>query len=82
MLKKEREISYTGKSVIDGVEVVGFSAKIKSADPSNVTFTSWLINKDLYKENSSQCRADEAEFEDFVYEEQDKLIAEAQEVVE
>ena len=82
MLKKEREISYTGKSVIDGVEVVGFSAKIKSADPSNVTFSSWQINKDLYKENRSQCCADEAEFEDFVYEEQDKLIAEVQEVVE
>ena len=82
MLKKEREISCTGKSVIDGVEVVGFSAKINLADPSNVTFSSWQINKDLYKENRSQCRTDEAEFEDFVYEEQDKLIAEVQEVVE
>ena len=82
MLKKEREISYTGKSVIDGVEVVGFSAKINLADPSNVTFSSWRINKELYKENRSQCRTDEAEFEDFVYEEQDKLIAEVQEVAE
>lgn len=82
MLKKEREISYTGKSVVDGVEAVGFSAKIKSADPSNVTFSSWQINKELYKENRSQCRTDEAEFEDFVYEEQDKLIVEAQEVSE
>ena len=79
MLNFQKEITFTGRSVIDGVEVVGFSAKIKSDDPSNITFSSWQMNKELYKENREQCRKDEAEFEDKVYETQDELIK-AQEV--
>lgn len=79
MLNFQKEITFTGRSVIDGVEVVGFSAKIKSDDPSNITFSSWQMNKELYKENREQCRKDEAEFEDKVYEAQDELIK-AQEV--
>ena len=79
MLSLQREITFTGRSVIGGVEVVGFSAKIKSDDPSNITFSSWQMNKELYKANREQCRADEAEFEDKVYEAQDELIK-AQEV--
>lgn len=75
MLSLQREIAYAGRSVIDGIEVVGFSAKIKSDDPSNITFSSWQMNKELYKMNREQCRADEAEFEDKVYEAQDELIA-------
>lgn len=79
MLSLQKEITYTGRSIIDGVEVVGFSAKIKSDDPTNITFSSWQMNKELYKGNREQCRADEAEFEDKVYEAQDELIK-AQEV--
>lgn len=79
MLSLQREITFTGRSVIGGVEVVGLSAKIKSDDPSNITFSSWQMNKELYKENREQCRKDEAEFEDKVYEAQDELIK-AQEV--
>ena len=79
MLNFQKEITFTGRSVIDGVEVVGFSAKIKSDDPSNITFSSWQMNKELYKANREQCRADEAEFEDAVYLAQDELIK-AQEV--
>lgn len=79
MLNFQKEITFTGRSVIDGVEVVGFSAKIKSDDPSNITFSSWQMNKELYKTNREQCRKDEAEFEDKVYEAQDELIN-AQEV--
>lgn len=79
MLNFQKEITYTGRSIIDGVEVVGFSAKIKSDDPSNITFSSWQMNKELYKRNRERCRKDEAEFEDKVYEAQDELIN-AQEV--
>lgn len=75
MLNFQKEITFTGRSIIDGVEVVGFSAKIKSDDPSNITFSSWQMNKELYKANREQCRKDEAEFEDKVYEAQDELIA-------
>lgn len=74
MLSLQREITFTGRSVIGGVEVVGFNAKIKSDDPTNITFSSWQMNKELYKTNREQCRKDEAEFEDKVYEAQDELI--------
>lgn len=74
MLNFQKEITFTGRSIIDGVEVVGFSAKIKSDDPSNITFSSWQMNKELYKANREQCRKDEADFEDKVYEAQDELI--------
>ena len=74
MLSLQREITFTGRSIIDGVEVVGFSAKIKSDDPTNITFSSWQMNKELYKTNREQCRKDEADFEDKVYEAQDELI--------
>lgn len=79
MLNFQKEITFTGRSIIGGVEVVGFSAKIKSDGPSNITFSSWQMNKELYKANREQCRKDEAEFEDKVYEAQDELIK-AQEV--
>lgn len=79
MLNFQKEIAFAGRSIIDGVEVVGFSAKIKSDDPTNITFSSWQMNKELYKENREQCRKDEAEFEDAVYLAQDELIN-AQEV--
>lgn len=74
MLNFQKEITFTGRSVIGGIEVVGFSAKIKSDDPTNITFSSWQMNKELYKTNREQCRKDEADFEDKVYEAQDELI--------
>lgn len=74
MLKMEQEISYIGKSVINDAEVVGFSAKMKSEDPSNVVFASWQIDKEAYKANRTVCRADQAAFEDAVYAQQDEML--------
>lgn len=79
MLKTTQEITFTGKSVVNDVEVEGYTARIKSDNPEDITFSSWQINKELYKQNRTQCRADQAEFEDMVYTKQDEMIASAAE---
>lgn len=78
MLNYKQKITITGESVIDGVNVAGFSASIDSTDPNNVTFSTWQNDKQAYKENRVAVRADQAEFEDFVYAKQDELLAQLQ----
>lgn len=82
MLNISEKITITGKSVIDGVEVCGYSAQIESTNPANMTLSDWQINKDLYKANRAACRADQAEFEDYAYAKQDELIAAMEKSVE
>lgn len=74
MLKMQENITITGRSVIDGTEVCGFQATLKTENPDDITFNSWKINKSLYKENRAECRADENEFEDYAYTKQDEMI--------
>lgn len=76
MLTKTRKITIEGKSVIDGVAVAGFAASIDSTNPAQMTLSSYQINKELYKKNRVAVRADEAAFEDYVYEVQDAMLAE------
>lgn len=78
-LVKEEKITITGRSVIDGVEACGFQAQINSENPENMTFNTWQTNPSTYKENRVQCRADQAEFEDYCYSVQDGKIAEIEE---
>lgn len=75
MLTTTKKITLTGTSVIDGVNVEGYTATIDSENPENMTITSFPHNKTLLKENRVQCRADEAEFEDMAYALQDEMLA-------
>lgn len=77
MLKVSQKITITGESVVNGVSVAGFTAAIKSSDPSDITFSSWQNDKQAYKENRAAVRADLAEFEDYAYAKQDELLAES-----
>lgn len=76
MLTKSKKITIEGRSVIDGVQVAGFVASIDSTDPSQMTLSSYQIDKVAYKANRVTARADEAAFEDYAYEVQDAMIAE------
>lgn len=76
MLEMKKKTTITGKSVIDGVAVEGYSASIDSENPENMTLSSWQERKDLYKVNRETCRKDAADFEDAAYAIQDKMIAE------
>lgn len=77
MLTKKKEIVITGESVLeDGTKVAGFRATINSNKPEEPDFTSWQQDKAAYKANRLLARADEAEFEDYVYSVQDDMISE------
>ena len=75
MLKTTKKITINGKSIIDNVEVCGYQAQIDESNPTNMSLSDWQINKELYKANRVECRADIAEFEDYAYTIQDELIA-------
>lgn len=76
MLKKTEQRTIMGRSVIDDKEVCAFNASINSENPNDINFSSHQINKELYKANRVQCRADEAEFEDYCYSLQEEMLAE------
>lgn len=75
MLKTTKKITINGKSIIDNIEVCGYQAQIDESYPTNMSLSDWQINKELYKANRVECRADLAEFEDYAYTIQDELIA-------
>lgn len=79
MLEIREKRTVTGKSIIDGVEACGFQAQIDSANPADIAFTNWQINKEVYKANRVACRADLAAFEDHVYAIQDAILADVPE---
>lgn len=78
MINMTKKIELTGYSVIDGVNVEFHLAKINSDNPNKIEISSSILDTAMYKANRTQCRADEAEFEDVAYELQDELIAEMQ----
>lgn len=75
MLSNQKSITYTGQSLIDGVVAEQYSATINSDNPKDLTISSWQTDGALYKANRTQCRQDQANFEDMVYAEQDTMIA-------
>lgn len=75
MLKTTKLITLKGESLIDGVAAEGYQAVINSADPNEMTISSWQSNKALYKANRAQCRQDSAEFEEMAYTIQDEMLA-------
>lgn len=77
MLNIKKSTTLTGRCIVDGVEIEGYTAVINSEDPADIKLSSFQIKQELCKENRIQCRADRAEFEDTAYLEQDKMIAEA-----
>lgn len=75
MLNVTQKITITGESVIDGVNVAGFSASINSTNPADMVLSMWQNNKKACKENRVAVRADQAAFEDIAYAKQDELLA-------
>lgn len=75
MLEIKEKITITGKSMIDGVETCGYQAQIDSSNPADIQLTDWQVNKELYKANRAECRADQAAFEDYAYTIQDEMLA-------
>lgn len=73
--KKTTKMVIEGNSVIDGVTVARFFSIIDLANPKNISLSTRQIDKDACKEHRDTVRADEAEFEDYAYSMQDKILA-------
>lgn len=75
MLNTKERISIIGESIIDDISVAGFTATIDSQNPENMNISVYQNNKEAYKNNRVQARADQASFEDAAYAKQDEMIA-------
>lgn len=87
----KKSITLTGQSVITVTEEDGttkkvvaetYNATINSADPENMNLSSYQNDKALCKQYRTQCRKDEADFEDACYAIQDEMIAELEAATE
>ena len=76
MLKIRKTINISGNSSVNGVDVMLFTASIEEDAPENMTINYFQASCELYKENREICRADQKEFEEYVYALQDELLAE------
>ena len=75
-LQTRRRVMIEGESVINGVVAQGYRAEINEVDPKNsLNMSDWIADKDVYKANRTQVRADSHEFEDAVFALQDEMIA-------
>lgn len=78
MLKKNKSISLTGESTINGQSVARFSANISSdnTEGSNSnSFNTYIYNRELYDANRREVRKDMTDFRQYVFDQEDELIA-------
>ncbi len=73
MLKTGKTITINGSSVVDGQIVVYMNASLSTDGTSNENINKNIQNQELYSNNKDSVRKDMIDFEDLVYEEQDKL---------
>ena len=72
----EKRTTIEGKSVINNIVAENYSASINSNNPEDISFSTYQVDKEVYKANRAQCRKDRAEFEDMAYTLQDQMIKE------
>lgn len=70
----KKSVVLTGFSAIDGTNAEGYQATINMDNPKDMSISGWQVNKELYKENRTQCRADREVFEEAAYALQEELI--------
>lgn len=78
MLKKNKSISLTGESTINGQLVARFNATVSSdeSETSNSnSFNTYIYNRELYDANRREVRKDMTDFRQYVFDQEDELIA-------
>lgn len=73
MLEVNKNITLTGLSKIDGVQVAYMSATISSDGGTGANVNKSITNQEVYNSNKVQVRKDISEFENKVYEVEDEL---------
>jgi len=77
MLKKNKSISLTGESMINGQLVARFSANVSSDNiegSNSNSFNTYIYNQELYEANRREVRKDMADFQQYVFDQEDELI--------
>lgn len=74
MLEVNKNITLTGISKIDGVQVAYMSATISSDGGAGANINKSITNQEVYNANKVQVRADIAGFEEEVYKLEDELL--------
>lgn len=78
MLKKNKSISLTGESTINGQLVARFNANVSSDNmegSNSNSFNTYIYNRELYDANRREVRKDMADFRQYVFDQEDELIA-------
>lgn len=70
-----KSTSLQGQSIIDGQTVVYLSASISTENLGNTSVSQSIQNQELYAANKAACRADIAEFQNAVFDEEDAIMA-------
>lgn len=77
MLKKEKSISLTGRSLVNGTEVVRFDARLSSTGGAT-TINTYVNNQELYEKNRREVRKDMNDFRQYVFDQEDELFADVE----
>ncbi|MGG7143541.1 hypothetical protein ACQPVP_08750 [Clostridium nigeriense] len=75
MLNTNKNITLSGTSVIDGVQVAYMSASISTDGGNGANVNKTITNQEVYNTNKVQVRADIKAFEDEVYKIEDEMMA-------
>ena len=75
---KQETVNLTAESVVDEETIVMFSARVPNDGVGSGVSLS-IRNKELYDENKSTVRQDQQEFQNLVWDTEDRLTAEATE---
>lgn len=81
MLKKEKSLNLTGRSLINGTEVARFDARL-SSNGGATTINTYINNQELYEKNRREVRKDMSDFRQYVFDQEDELFADATDVEE
>ncbi|MBS6509713.1 MAG: hypothetical protein KH369_16040 [Paraclostridium bifermentans] len=74
MLNTSKSITISGHSIIQDQVVAYMSANLSTDGNTNESLSKNIQNQSLYDSNKEAVRKDMRDFEDLVYEEQDKLV--------
>lgn len=75
MLNINKNITLSGVSTIDGVQVAYMSATITTNGTNGANVNKTITNQELYNANKEQVRADVSQFEQEVYKVEDEALA-------
>lgn len=73
MLKKEKTLNLTGRSLINGTDVVRFDARLSSTG-GTTTINTYVNNQELYEKNRREVRKDMTDFRQYVFDQEDELF--------